>query len=69
MIICEACEKRRQWIKKWTGIAHERAKHLLTGNTDEPSTGNATIQLNKRPQRANASHQLISASDKQPDIG
>lgn len=25
---CEACERRRAWIKKWALIAKERAKSL-----------------------------------------
>jgi len=39
MIICEACEKRRQWLKKWASIAQERARHLWS-KPDEQNQAN-----------------------------
>jgi len=68
MIVCEACEKRREWINRWANIALERAKHLWS-NDDEPNTGTTTARPNKRPKRTNASDKPVSTSDRATDNG
>jgi len=68
MIVCEACQKRREWINKWANLALDRAKHLWSKD-DEPTTGTTAITLNKRTKRANASDKPISASDRATDNG
>jgi len=68
MFICEACEKRRAWIKKWATIAQERARHLWSKD-HEQSRASEPARLNKRPKRANASDKPTGTNDRQPDIG
>ena len=37
---CSGCAARREWIKKWSGIAYERASQLL-GKPADPGAGRA----------------------------
>lgn len=44
---CSGCAKRREWLKKWTKIAYERA----TGKRAD----NSTEQTNRRAERTDGS--------------
>jgi len=68
MIICEACQKRREWINRWANLALERAKHLWNKD-DGQSNATTTGKLNKRPKRAGTSDNATNASDRATDNG
>lgn len=29
---CSGCERRRQWVKKWSKVAYERAKKIIANS-------------------------------------
>ncbi|ALD96221.1 hypothetical protein PSYRMG_01235 [Pseudomonas syringae UMAF0158] len=54
---CSGCEARREWIKKWSKVAYERAQQLLAkpdpGRADEAvraatADGRATDAADRR---------------------
>ncbi|PCR94892.1 hypothetical protein CP336_18805 [Pseudomonas fluorescens] len=38
---CASCADRREWIKKWSKVAYERAQRILSPGTDQPRADEA----------------------------
>jgi len=70
MIICEACEKRKEWLKKWATIAAERARHLWSKPNEQDKANNrTTIRLDKRVKRTHGGTDATNPSDQSINTG